>query len=259
MARNFFGSDTLGGRAAAAGSIWEARQRQRQEVVDDFETVDDPRDVPVGRPGGEGITPTQGFLDEQLPREAAARIDPQFPQQDVGASDVRQRGQGFDFAPRENVVRQRAAFEIEDQTPLEQVDPSEDLQQTESGFGLTQPRQRDVAAREIDPQFPAVDIGREDVTQTEEGFGLDPFGQRRVAANQFEQETPLEQVDPETDLEQTEQGFGLAAPAERRVAADQLENDTPLEQVDPQDDITRTDDGFELRDRVIENNRSLFL
>lgn len=219
MPRDFFGGDTPQARADAAGQIWEQRQEVRDQLVEEFETVDDPREVPVGRPGGAGLRPTPGFLDMARPREAAFQLDDQFPRQDLGPDDVRQ-AEGGGFEPREPVQRQRAAFEIEDQTPLGSVDPQQDLTQTDDGFGLTEPRRRDLAAAELDPQYPAVDLGRDDVRETDDGFGLDPFAEKRVAAEQLEDETPLDQVGTE--------------------------------------DVRRTESGFELRDSVIENNIGLF-
>lgn len=146
MAREYFGSNTTQNQAAQANQVWEARQRARRNVVDSFETVDDPDRVPIEDRGG-GLGPADEFLEWARPQEAAHEIDQDIPEYDV------------------------------------------------------QPR-------DVEP----VDGG----------------------------------------------GFGLTSGAERRVAAERFEADTGLEEVDPQDDIRRTDDGFQLRDRVIENNQSLF-
>lgn len=214
------GSDTLQSRAAASGQIWEARQDARQQVTDQFQTIDDPQEVPIRR-RGEGFGAARGFLDRQQPREAAARFDPQFPRQELGPSNVREGPEGF--VPTERTRRRSAAREFEADTQLQDVDPMGDLTARDGGgFGLAPEPQRELAAADLDPQFPDVDIAPDDVTATGGG------------------------------------AFGLDQQAERRVAADRLEDQTPLGDVGA-GDVRRTDDGgFELRDSVIENNRGLF-
>lgn len=211
------GSDTLQARARASGQIFEARQQARQQTVEAFDTVNDPRDVPIRR-RERGFAPAEAFLDIVRPREAAADLDPRFPRQDLGPGDVKPVEGGF--APREPVQRRAAAFELEDQTPLGDVDPQADLQPRGEGFGLAPSAQREVAAAEIDPEFPAVDLGPEDVQRSGDGFELDPFAQRRIGAERIEDQTPLEEVAP--------------------------------------GDVKRTDDGFALRESVIEENIGLF-
>lgn len=160
------GADTLQSRATASGQIWEARQRARRQVTDEFETVDDPDRVPIRR-RGEGFGAGQGFLDRQRPREAAARLDDQYPEQDVGPGDVRETAQGF---------------------------------------GLNMGARREAAARDLDAQYPAVDLGVNDVTQQEGGgFGLTPGAEREVAAERIEDTTPLGEVLP-GDVRRTEGG-----------------------------------------------------
>ena len=213
------GSDTLQARAAASGAIWEARQDARQQVTDQFQTIDDPAEVPIRR-RGEGFGPAPAFLERAEPREAAARLDPQFPRQDLAPANVRERDEGF--VPTERTRRVGAAREFEADTALQDVDPFADITAREGGgFGLAAGPQRELAARDLDPQYPDVDIGASDVEPTGEG------------------------------------AFGLTPGAEREVAAERLEDQTPLGEVGT-GDITRTDDGFELRDSVIEDNRGLF-
>jgi len=215
-----FGADTPQRRAANASQLWEARQRTRDRVADQFDTIDDPDQIPVRRQGQGRLGPGDEFLQWAQPQEAAHDLDPEFPRQDLGASDVRRTDQGF--APTEGVQRRSAAFEFEEQTELNDVDPFADLQRQDGGgFGLDQGAQREAAARDLDPQYPDVDIGAGDVQREGDAFGLTPN-------------------------------------AERAVAAEQIEDDTPLDEVQP-DDVRRTDDdGFELRDSVIDEHRSLF-
>lgn len=216
-----FGADTPQRRAANASQLWEARQRTRDRVADQFDTVDNPDQIPVRRQEQNRLAPGEEFLQWAQPREAAHDFDPKFPRQDLGADDVRRTDDGG-FAPTEGVQRRSAAFEFEEQTPLDNVDPFADLQRQDGGgFGLDQGAQREAAARELDPQYPDVEIGAGDVQREGDAFGLTPN-------------------------------------AERSVAAERIEDDTPLNDVGP-GDVRRTDnDGFELRDSVIDENRGLF-
>jgi len=214
------GMNTLQGRAAASGAIWEARVQARNQLVDNFETVDDPRDVPIRRRDGR-FAPGQDFLDEARPREAAFRLDDEFPRQDLGPADVTESPRGF--VPTEATRRREVALGFEERTPVDDIDPFGDVAaQDGGGFGLTGAAEREVAAAELDPQYPEIGIDTGDVQPTGEGT------------------------------------FGLTPTAEREVAAERIEADTPLTEVAP-DDVRRTDDGgFELRDSVIDANRGLF-
>jgi len=145
------GADTLQRRAAQSGQIFERRQAAREDVADEFETVTNPENVPIRRRENGGFGPSERFLDRQRPREAAAQLDPRFPAQDLGPGDVRETGRGFE--PREPVRRRRAAREFEQETPLDEVDPREDVVAREGGrgFGLAEPVERRAAARSLNP------------------------------------------------------------------------------------------------------------
>lgn len=214
------GANTLQGRAAASGAIWEARVQAREQLVDDFETIDDPRGVPIRRRDGR-FAPGEDFLAEARPREAASRLDGEFPRQDLGPADVTESPRGF--VPTEATRRREVALGYEDRTPVNDIDPFGDLTaQDGGGFGLTGAAEREVAAAELDPQYPEVGIDTGDVEPTGEGV------------------------------------FGLTPGAEREVAAERIEDDTPLTEVAP-DDVRRTDSGeFELRESVIDANAGLF-
>lgn len=214
------GADTLQDRATRSSQIWEARQQAREDVVEGFETVDDPERVPI-RNEGRGFAPSRGFLERAEPREAAHRLDDRFERQDLGPANVRETSEGW--VPTERTERTEVAREFEATTPLDQVDPFGDLTaQDGGGFGLADQPRREVAAAELDPEYPDVDLGAGDVQPADGGaFGLTPGAEREVAAERIEDQTPLGDV-----------GAG---------------------------DIRETDDGgFELRDSVIENNRGLF-
>lgn len=292
MPRDFLGSDTPQNRAARADQIFEARQQARDEIEAQLDTVNDPTDVPL-RNRDDGIRPPQSFFDRVLPREAAQDLDPAFPRQDLTEADVSRDDQGR-FRPREDVQRRRAAFEFEERTPLEDVRPQEDIVQQDAGFGLARHRQREIAAQQLDPEFPDVDVGPGDVQPAGDGFGPARSVQRRQAAADLAEQTPLEQIDPFGDLVREGDQFGLTEPrereiaateldpefpgvdigagdvmreggafglapsAEREIAAGRLEDTTPLADVDPQQDIERAQGEFRLRDTVIEENRGLF-
>lgn len=170
--------DTLQTRAAQADQLWEARQRARHGIADQFETISDPDRVPIRR-NGDGLTPAREFLEWAEPQEAAHQFDPEFQRQDLGPADVERVDDGF--RPTEEVQRQEVAFEFEDETPLGYVDPFGDLVQQNGGFGLAEGPQREIAAHE------------------------------------FVEETPLEEVDPHEDIQQTDDGWQLTDDATERA------------------------------------------
>lgn len=210
------GQDTLETRAAQSNQIWEARQRARRGVVDQFETIDDPERVPIGWQGRGELGPTDEFLGWAEPQEAAHQLDPLFPRQDLGPQDVERDGD--EFRPTEGVRRQSAAYELEERTPLEDVDPFGDLVPQGGGFGLAEPRQREAAALELDPEYPEVDLGPGDVEPVGDGrFGLRSETEREIVARRFEERTPLESVDPERDLRRSGDEFELTDAAVQRA------------------------------------------
>lgn len=174
------GADTLQSRAANSGQIFEARQRARQDIADEFETQS-PEEIPIRRRDG-GFGASEGFFDRALPEEAAFDLNPQFENQDLGPQDV---------------------------APLDG-----------GGFGPTQEVQRQAAAFDLDEQFGAVDIGFGDVEQRDDGgFGLGMGAQREVTAARIENQTPLQDVDPQDDLRPDNggDGFQLTEPTAERL------------------------------------------
>jgi len=288
------GSNTLRSRARASGQIAEAKSQTRQRVAEGFETQE-PEDVPVALEEGR-LQPTTGFLDMARPMEAAAEFDSQFPRQDLGPEDVRETDRGFrpagdvqrrkaafqldDQFPRQDLgaadvtatdegfraderTRRRAtAFEFEDQTPLNDVDPRQDIQPREQGgFGLTMDRQRDVAAMQLDEQFPNQNLTAGDVTTTGEGFRADQQTQRRAAAFDLDEQIGLVDIGS-GDVTQEGDSFGLTPAAEREVTAERIEEETPLDEVDPTGDLEQADGEFRLdqaaAERLFDLDRSFF-
>lgn len=131
--RDLLGRDTLRGRAARSGQIWEQRQQARQDVVDSYETIDDPNDVGLSRNGG-GIGPSQGFLEFAEPREMAHRIDQEVDVYDVQTRDVHETNDGWGLTS--GAERRVAAAEFERDTELEEVHPEDDIRRVDDGFEL---------------------------------------------------------------------------------------------------------------------------
>lgn len=81
--------NTLQNQASQSGQIWEARQDARDQIVDQFDTVDDPGDIGIDTfGGGAGVGPSQDFLSWATPREVAHDLDAQYPETDIGPQDV---------------------------------------------------------------------------------------------------------------------------------------------------------------------------
>lgn len=116
-------------------------------------------------------------------------------------------------------------------------------------------RRDDIADRvqsSVAGEDPFVRPGDVGVEVTETGIadvGLTPSGRRSRAARQFTAETPLEAVDPDTDLTAAGDGFGLRTDAQRRAAARGFEDtlDTFGQgELDPATDLRQTGDRFGL-------------
>lgn len=137
MPREFFGSNTPQAQAAQSNQIWEARQRARDDVVENFDTIDDPDRVPIER-RGRGLGPADEFLEWAEPQEVASDFDEQIPEYDVEPSDV-QETQGGQWGLTPTAERGVAAAEFEDETPLREVDPQDDIRRSEGQFELTDP------------------------------------------------------------------------------------------------------------------------
>ena len=170
----------LEGLAENRGRVWESRQQVREETAEQYDDVDRSReDIPVRRTDG-GFEPAPAFVEWAAPREAAAEFERQH-------SDV-----PGGFGPEDVVARG-------------------------GGFGLTEPAQKRVAASDLDPQYPRVDINAEDVQREDGGFGLAPAAEREVWAAAYEAETPLGDVNPQSDLKQENGEYELTNDALERA------------------------------------------
>jgi len=246
MPREFFSENTPQQLAANSGQIFEAQNNAREQVAQQFDTVEDPSRVGIERTE-DGFAPRESFLDRQLPREAAAELDPQFPGQTLGPGDVRETQDG-QFRAREDVRRQRAASEFEQETQLQDVNPRTDLQRRQGGgFGLVPGQEQALAAERLDPEFPGQDLGPGDVARDPDGEGFVPTEgtRRRAAERQLEQDVPID-LDPFGDLTAREGGgFGLDQQAQQEVAAAELDPQFPGVDIGT-GDVTRQDSGFGL-------------
>jgi hypothetical protein len=108
-------------------------------------------------------------------------------------------------------ARRRAGRQFESQTPLQQVDPTADIEPTDGGFAL------------------------------------DSEAQRRSAARGFEADLELfgtGDLDPASDLRDIDGGFGLAREPAKQVAAERLDEQLPSVDVSPSDvELRQTDSG----------------
>ena len=169
-------------------------------------------ETPLDSVGPDDVTAADdGFelRDERQRDIAAIGLDPQFERQDLTREDIVATDDGF--GPAEDVRRQSAAFQFEDSTALETVDPDADLQPTDDGFALDDRAQRRSAARGFEADIGLFGRGEldpdSDVRTTDDGFGLGREPARQVGAQQIDQE--LEDIDVSPDdvtLEETDSG-----------------------------------------------------
>lgn len=152
MAREYFGQNTIQNQAAQSNQVWEARQQARQGVVDQFDTIDDPRDVPIDRTEDGGLAPGREFLEWAEPQEVAHQMDREIDHYDVGTDDVHAVDDGGAYELTPGAERRVAASEFEQETPLEAVDPQDDVQRANGDeFELTDPALERIF--DIDPGF----------------------------------------------------------------------------------------------------------
>jgi hypothetical protein len=226
-------------------------QRARQGTAADAQFIK-PQDLDadVGRRGVSDIAIAEGRRDDvaSRAREGLAADDPFAKPGDFGV-DVTPTGIE-DAGLTDMGARRRAGRQFESETPLGEVDPSDDLRATGDGFALREGPQRRIAATRFESDTPLGSVDPQaDIEQTDSGFALDTGAQREIAALQFENQTPLGDVSPTGDVTPTGDGFGLDTQAQRRVAARNFESD--LSQfdrgdLDPQSDIRSVGDGFGL-------------
>jgi len=213
--------------------IGRKKAASRFESDTPFDDVDPFSDV---RSDGDGYS-----LTEDRQREAAAAsIDEQLPGVAIDTGDVRETDDGF--APTEGARRRAAAGRIEEETALEDVDPRDDLAVSGPGFGLTEPRQRDLAAEQLDPQFPGQDLGRGDVRETDDGFGVTDDVLLFSAAQDLDEQYPGVGIGT-GDVEETGDGFGLDREAQKEVGAARLDERLPEYDVGA-DDVEFEDDSL---------------
>jgi len=105
--------------------------------------------------------------------------------------------------------------------------------------GLTDTGARNRAAREFTAATPLDDVDPQtDLSGTEGGFGLTTTAQRRAAARGFEDTLDTfgqGELNPATDLRQTDDSFGLTRPLAREAAADEIDQQLPDVAVGPSD------------------------
>lgn len=215
---------------------------ERVEQREGFRDVDPQGDLEVNDTG-------LSLLEEPRREAAANRFQDAFPEQTLTKSNVQQADDGF--APTETVRRRGAANEFEDNTLLSEVDPQEDVTQTEGdGFALDTGAQKEIAATQLDDEFADVGIGTGDVQQESGGgFGLTRGARREVAAERFEDQTAAEQLDPQEDISLVGGEPQLTDAGQRQVGAALLDDQIPSRDVG-EEDVLIEDDEVVLDDGV---------
>ena len=224
----------------------DVARRARQETASDAEFIA-PADLRADV-GARGVADLRIGADRRddvasRAREGLAADDP-FARPGDLAVDVGARGiteARFTDAGE----RRRAARQFESETLLGEVDPANDLRETDSGFSLGDGPQREVAAGRLDDELPDVTLGPSDVTRTDAGFAPTESAQRRQAARSFEAQFDAfgtGELDPAEGLRETDSGFGLSREATREVGAAQLDSQLSDIDVTP-DDVTLEADG----------------
>lgn len=168
-----------------------------------------------------------------------------------------ERGTEFGFVPDAS-GREQLAERFADEREF--VDEDDAIVQADPRKGVrprTDPDRLDDIAQDAASEFAAddqyanpedfdVEVGPGGVTEA----GFSESGARRRASRELTAETPLDDVDPTSDIAPTEEGgFELTDTAARRSAARRFEDDFgPIEQgeLDPSSDVREAGDGFGL-------------
>jgi len=116
--------------------------------------------------------------------------------------------------------RRRASRQLEAETPLDEVDPTADLQQADDGLTLdAQARQRS-AARGFEDRIDTFEQGEltaDDVRQTDSGFGLGRTRAREAAADRIDEQVGAVDVGPDDISIEETPGGGFEAGFEQEV------------------------------------------
>ncbi len=228
-------------------------QQAEQNLVEQFadeadfvETDDVQAEVDPKQLRGDAFLPSEarGLVAERAVDDVAG--DDEFVEPDDLSVEVGRFGiEEFGF--RDGADERVASRQFEAQTPLEDIDPDEDLIETSDGFELADDPQREIAAIDFAEETPVDEFDpSSDVRRTSDGFELAEPGQRQVAAvtvaDEFDQ---FDSLDPEDDIRRADDGgFGLAEPRAREVGADELDDRVDEIDIGPGDiDIEFDDDG----------------
>jgi len=200
----------------------EIAQRAVQESAADAEFITAADlDAEVGPGGVEDITTRPGRRDE-IGQRVAADLAADDPFADPGDFDVDVGVRGVEQAAlTPQGERRRAARQFAAETPLVDVDPAADVRETDTGFGLTDPAERRLAARRFEDDFAEFGPGEldptADVRATGDGFGLRAGPAREVAAADIDRQLPDLDVGPDDIELQPADGGGFEAIFETEV------------------------------------------
>lgn len=196
-------------------------ERAARETAAEIEFIDgEDLSAEVGPGGVEDIMTRPDRRDDIAMRTASGLAaddpfaDPEDFSVDVGPSGIERAG----FT--EIGERRRAGRQFADQTALEAVGPDE-VQPTNGGFGLTDPAQRRLAAREFETEFEQFGRGdldpTADVRPIDDGFGLASGPARQVAADRIDAELPNIDIGPDDITLEETPGGQFEASFEREV------------------------------------------
>ena len=205
-----------GQRIAADPGVPEDRRpdvadRARRETAAEAEFVkadDLQADV-----GARGVTDLE-IPDDRRPDVAErtrGSLAGEDPFAEPGDFEVSVTGRGVESAGlTDDGAQRRAGRQFEAETPLESVDPFEDVRDTDDGFGLTEDAQQRQAARGFEAEiglFETGDLGSDDIRDIDDGFGLGRDPAREVAAEQIDDQLDDIDVSPgDIELEETDDG-----------------------------------------------------
>jgi len=196
----------------AANRRDDVADRARKKTAADAEYVTGrDLDVAVGARGVEELAIAEDRRDDvaNRARTGLAAKDP-FAQPDdfgveVGPTGIEEAGLTPDGSLR------RAGRQFESKTPLDMVDPFEDIMETDSGFSLDDDAQRRSAARGFEDDLDIFGQGSldpsKDIRDIRDGFGLSREPARELAAKQIDEQLDDFSVGPDDiSLRETDSG-----------------------------------------------------
>ena len=190
------------------------RKRAAEQLASetDLNEIDPFRDL---ESRGEGFSLTA----QAERRAAAASLDEQYDEQNVGPNQVRREGDGF--RATEQVERRGAANDLDEQIPLINIGFN-DVSRSGGAYGLDESAEKRLGAEKLDRRYDDFGVSTGDVERTGGGFSLDTGARRELTAQRYDEQFPDVSIGT-GDVERTNEGFGLERSAQKRIGAAQLD------------------------------------